>query len=274
MPLSTSQKLRYARHLVLKEIGEKGQEVLLSSKVLVIGAGGLASSAIAHLASAGVGTIGIADGDIVELSNLQRQFLHTFAALHTNKAISAGEFVRARDRDINVHLHPLFVDEHNICDLISGYDFVLDCVDRFETKFLINDACVLMKKPYSHAGAVRFQGQAMTYVPDKGPCLRCLLQTAPNGATCQSVGVLGAAVGVLGSVQALETVKFLLNIGRLLTGRVFYFDGLSFETKVVPFSGRDPDCAVCGEHPRIKDLSENAKEYHAACENVQGDTKQ
>lgn len=265
MPLTSSQQLRYARHLVLKEIGERGQEILRSSKVLVIGAGGLASSAIAYLASAGVGTIGIADGDKVELSNLQRQILHTEAFLGKNKALSAGEFVSKRNPEVKAELFPFFVDETNISELILGYDFVLDCVDAFETKFLINDACVLMKKPYSHAGAVRFQGQAMTYVPEQGPCLRCLLQSAPSGTTCRSVGVLGAAVGVLGSVQALEAVKFLLKIGRLLTGRVFFFDGLSFDTKVVPFSGRDPACAVCGENPRIKNLSDNAKEYHAAC---------
>lgn len=269
MPLDPSQKIRYARHLVLKEIGEKGQERLLSSKALVIGAGGLGSVAIAYLASAGVGTIGIADGDRVEPSNFQRQFLHTADSLGESKAVSAGMFISARNPEVKVNLHPVFVDENNISDLISDYDFVLDCVDRFETKFLINDACVLQKKPFSHAGVVRFQGQAMTYIPGMGPCLRCLLQSAPSGATCASVGVLGAAVGILGSVQALEAVKFFLKIGRLLTGRVFYFDGLTMETKIVPFWGRDPDCAVCGEQPRIKNLLENANEYHAACSNAE-----
>ncbi len=261
MPLQDDQKLRYARQLILKEIGGKGQEKLLSAKVLVIGAGGLGSAAISYLAAAGIGTIGIADCDRVELSNLQRQILHTTARVGEAKADSARKFVGELNPDVKVELHPGRVNAANIAALIEPYDFVLDCVDRFGTKFLINDACVLGKKPYSHAGVVRFSGQALTYVPGQGPCLRCLIGSVPHGATCASVGIVGAAAAVLGGVQALETIKYLLGAGELLTGRVFYFDGLSMTARTAEFCGRDPACAVCSETPSIVSLCENAAEY-------------
>lgn len=261
MPLDDFQTLRYGRHLILKEIGARGQETLLSKKVLVIGAGGLGSAAIAYLAAAGVGTIGIADCDKVEPSNLQRQILHTASRLGRQKTDSAREFVCALNSDVKVELHPLRVGPENIRPLIAPYDFILDCVDRFGIKFLINDACVLEKKPFSHAGVVRFSGQAMTYLPGKGPCLRCLLKQPPAGNSCASVGILGAAAGVLGCVQAIEAIKYLLGIGELLVSKVFTFDALSMQARTVKFGGSDPSCAVCGDAPSIVSLQQNSAEY-------------
>ena len=264
MIISKNQAQRYSRHFVLKEIGVSGQKELLQSKVLVIGAGALGSAAVIYLAAAGVGTIGIADYDTVELSNLQRQVIHRNERTGMKKTASAELSVKELDPDINVCRHDDRITPDNIISIISEYDFVLDCTDRFETKFLINDACVIAKKPYSHAGVVRFEGQAMTYVPGKGPCLRCLLGNVPSPqetVTCAEAGVLGAVTGIVGSVQALEAVKFILGVGELLTGRVFTIDGLSMNTKVTSIPHSDPDCAVCGNTPTIRSVMGNRKEY-------------
>ena len=264
MLLSEEQAQRYSRHFVLSEIGEPGQKLLLQSKVLVIGAGGLGSSAIMQLAAAGVGVLGIADCDRVELPNLQRQTIHRTKDVGTEKVLSAKRAVEELNPDVTVQLHPERMTVDNIQDAVERYDFVLDCTDRFETKFLINDACVLSKKPYSHAGAVRFEGQAMTYVPGKGPCLRCLLGSVPPAGDvqlCKEVGVLGAVVGIMGCIQAAETVKFLLGKGQLLTGRVLHFDGLTMRTRVSELPDPDRHCAVCGEKPAILSLFENREEY-------------
>ena len=263
MILSDIQAERYARHLVLQEIGAEGQKKMLEAKVLVIGAGGLGSTAIAYLAAAGVGTIGVADFDEVSLSNLQRQIIHGQATLGKEKVVSAEKFIKNLNPDVNVELHRERASFDNITGLIENYDFILDCTDRFESKFLINDACVLSKKPYSHAGVVRFEGQAMTYVPEKGPCLRCLLGGVPPRAdciTCSQVGVLGAVVGVMGSIQALEAIKYILGKGELLTGKVLKFDGLNMKTSVTDFAHADPDCAVCGNNATIT-LEGNRAEY-------------
>lgn len=267
MILTGEQAERYARHFVLREIGVSGQKRLLQSKVLVIGAGALGSSALMYLAAAGVGTIGIADYDCVELSNLQRQMIYNTGDIGTEKAASAARAVKAHNPDIAVRTHPMRLTAGNIQSVIGQYDFILDCTDRFESKFLINDACVLEKKPYSHAGVVRFEGQAMTYVPGRGPCLRCLLGSVPpNTVTCSQAGVLGAVTGVMGSLQALEAVKYLLGIGELLVGKVLSFDGLAMRIRVTDMPRPDPDCGVCGEHPVIRTLSGNQGEYgETAC---------
>ena len=267
MVLSEEQAERYSRHFVLREIGVSGQKKLLQSKVLVIGAGGLGSSAIMQLAAAGVGVLGIADCDRVELSNLQRQTIHRTKDVGTEKILSAKRAAEELNPDVTVDLHGERITADNIQGVIERYDFVLDCTDRFETKFLINDACVLSKKAYSHAGAVRFEGQAMTYVPDKKtPCLRCLLGEVPNGAPlCSDVGVLGAAVGVIGCIQAMEAVKFLLGKGELLTGKVLRFDGLAMRVRVSEIPHADPHCAVCGDSPTILSLTDNREEYEAGC---------
>lgn len=236
---------RYERQFALREVGEKGQRKLLSSKVLVIGAGGLGSSALLYLAAAGVGTIGIADYDRVEKINLQRQVIHSTDTVGQLKAESASKTLKALNSDVCLNLFAQKVTKENIDELIAPYDFILDCTDRFETKFLISDACVKGKKSFSHAGVVRFEGQAMTYVPGKGPCLRCLLSEPPPTVTCAEVGVLGSVVGILGSIQATEAVKYLLGIGQLLVGKVLLVDGLNMNIKVVDFPHIDPDCPVC-----------------------------
>ncbi len=264
MIIGKDQAQRYARHFVLKEIGAAGQKKLLQSKVLVIGAGALGSASIIYLAAAGVGTIGIADYDTVEISNLQRQVIHRKDRTGMKKTASAELSVKELDPDINVCRHDEMITPDNIGGIISGYDFVIDCTDRFETKFLINDACVISKKPYCHAGVVRFEGQAMTYVPDKGPCLRCLLGGVPSPedtVTCAEAGVLGAVTGIIGSVQALEAIKYILGAGELLTGRVFTIDGLGMNTKVTSIPHPDPGCSVCGNSPSIMSVMDNRKEY-------------
>ncbi len=245
--MDSKQEIRYARHLVLKEIRQEGQEKLLASKVLVIGAGGLGSPVIMYLAAAGVGTIGIADSDRVDLSNLQRQIIHNTDSVGKLKTLSAKNTALGINPDINICIHDVYVTADNINEIISPYDFVIDCTDSFETKFLINDACVRAKKPYSHGGAVRFEGQAMTYVPGKGPCLRCLMGDVPEYTqTCRMTGVLGAAVGVIGSVQAMEAVKYITGAGELLCGKVFSFDGLTMKIRVHNMPNPDPACPVCG----------------------------
>lgn len=262
MVLTEEQAERYARHFVLREIGVSGQKRLLQSKVLVIGAGALGSSALLYLAAAGVGTLGVADYDRVEPSNLQRQIIHGVQDVGKEKVCSAAEAIQAHNPDVAVRLHPEKMTVDNLQSVIAEYDFILDCTDRFESKFLINDACVLSQKPYSHAGVVRFEGQAMTYVPGQGPCLRCLLgKVPPNTLSCAQAGVLGAVTGVIGSLQALEAVKYLLGIGDLLVGKVLTFDGLTMRLRVTEMPHSNPDCGVCGEHPTIRTLLDNRREY-------------
>lgn len=247
---------RYSRHFVMPEIGVKGQKALKNAGVLVIGAGALGSLSLMYLAAAGVGTIGIADCDKVDLSNLQRQIVHRTKYVGMSKLLSAKNTILEINSCCNVVLHETFVTPKNISEIISEYDFIIDATDRFETKFLINDACVLKEKPYSHAGIVRFGGQAMTYVPHKSPCLRCVLGDIPKGEaqTCSQVGVVGAAVGVMGSIQALEAVKYITGAGELLTGRILSFDGLGMKFREIGDASPDKECKICGEHPVIKDL--------------------
>lgn len=269
MIFTENQLERYSRHFVLPEIGVSGQKQLLRSKVLVIGAGALGSAALMYLAAAGVGTIGIADDDRVELSNLQRQIIHRTDTAGMKKIDSARQAIESFNPDVSVVLHDGRMTVDNIQETIRQYDFIIDGTDRFESKFLINDACVLEKKPYAHAGIVRFEGQAMTYVPGQGPCLRCLLEKVPprdRTLTCSQAGVLGACTGVLGSIQAAEAVKYLLGIGRLLVGRLLHFDGLTMEFNTADIPLSSPYCGVCGEHPTILSLAGNRSEYEpAAC---------
>lgn len=252
---------RYLRHYLLREMGEEGQKKLLSSAVLVVGAGGLGSAAVLYLAAAGVGRIGIADDDTVSLSNLQRQVIHTAASVGVSKAASAEKAAHALNPEIEIVRYEYRLTADNIRQILTDYDFILDCTDRFESKFLINDACVLYGKPYSHAGVVEWRGQAMTYVPGQGPCLRCLLDEVPHHAeTCQQVGVLGAAVGMLGCLQAAEAIKYLIGKGRLLTGRIYTLDALTMQMRVSRMP-QDPLCAVCGESPGIRSLTDRAEDY-------------
>lgn len=264
MIFSEQQAERYSRHFVLKEIGVKGQKKLLSSRVLVIGAGALGSNALMYLAAAGVGTLGVADYDSVDLSNLQRQVIHSTERLGMKKTASAEIALKALNPDVTAVQHPERITAENIREIIEQYDFIADCTDRFETKFLINDACVLSKKPYSHAGAVRFEGQVMTYIPEKGPCLRCLLDRVPSQeqtVTCSQAGVLGAVTGIIGSIQAAEAIKYLLGTGELLVGRVLRVDALSMRIQTVKTGKANAKCRICGDNPEILSLADNSKEY-------------
>ena len=209
MGFTNEQLERYSRHIILKEIGVKGQKKLLNAKVLIIGAGGLGAPAALYLAAAGVGTIGIVDADVVDLSNLQRQVIHTTADIGKDKVESAKETMQAINPDVNVITYKEYMTSYNIMDIIKDYDFILDGTDNFPAKFLINDACVMAKKPFSHAGIIRFKGQLMTVVPGEGPCYRCVFKSPPPKdavPTCKQAGVIGAMGGVIGSLQAMEAI--------------------------------------------------------------------
>lgn len=245
MSLSDEQRQRYARHLALPEIGEAGQEKLLGSKVLVIGAGGLGSPAAFYLAAAGIGAIGLMDGDTVDLSNLQRQILHTTASVGANKTASAQERLEALDPSIRIELYAFRLTQKNAPEILPGYDFVIDATDNFDSKFLIARACHQAAKPYSHAGIRNFHGQTMTVIPGKTACYRCLFHEdgAPVGGTPQ--GPIGALPGVIGSIQAIEAIKYLLDIGELLTDALLTFDALAMSFRKVAVR-RDPACPLCG----------------------------
>lgn len=252
--LTKEQIERYARHLVLAEAGMEGQQKLLQGRVLIVGAGGLGSPVALYLAAAGVGTIGIVDADDVDLSNLQRQIGHTTADIGKAKIKSIQEKIHKMNPDVTVHTYSVFVNSENIWQLVTDYDFIVDCTDHFSAKFLINDACVLAKKPFCHAGISRFQGQLMTYVPGEGPCYRCVFQSPPPEdavPNCKQVGIIGAMAGVIGSLQAMEVMKYLLGTGELLTGRLMTYDALKMEFRNIKLPGQVPGCAVCGEHPSI-----------------------
>ena len=267
MAFTDDQLERYSRHLILKEIGVRGQKKLLAARVLVIGAGGLGSPAAMYLAAAGVGTIGIVDDDVVDLSNLQRQIIHGTGNVGMPKVESAAETVTSINPDVTVKPYHIRVSAGNIAELIADYDVIVDAADNFSTKFLINDACVLAGKPYIYGGALRFEGQLMTYVPGRGPCYRCIFRDMPAAGevpSCKEAGVLGAVVGVIGSMQAVEAVKLILGVGKPLTARLMTFDALAMTCRAVPLPEREPDCPVCGEHPTITTL-DPARYIQPAC---------
>ncbi|MDD2439325.1 MAG: molybdopterin-synthase adenylyltransferase MoeB [Methanosarcinaceae archaeon] len=251
--LSEKQHARYARHLVLPEIGEEGQTRLLASRILCIGAGGLGSPVISYLAAAGVGTLGIADGDCVDCSNLQRQIIHG-GKLGVSKVKSAEEFVRKLNPEVRVEPFAEKVNPKNILHLVKAYDLVVDCSDNFETRFLVNDACVLLKKPLCHGSIYRFEGQAMTILPEEGPCYRCLFTRPPKTEKKPGdEGVLGVLPGVIGAIQATEALKCLLGIGKTLKGRLLYYDALYMSFKEINVQ-KSPECPVCGKNARITSI--------------------
>ena len=253
MAMTDEQMERYSRHIILKEVGVKGQKRLLNGSVLIIGAGGLGAPAALYLAAAGVGHIGIVDADEVDLSNLQRQVIHSTNDLGKAKVKSAKESMEAINPDVKVTTYRMFVDSTNIRELIRDYDFIIDGTDNFPAKFLINDACVLEKKPFSHAGIIRFQGQLMTYVPDEGPCYRCVFKNPPPKdavPTCKQAGVIGAMAGTIGTLQAMEAIKYLIGKGDLLTGKLLTYDALKMDFRKINLK-RDCNCAVCGKKPSI-----------------------
>ena len=256
--LTESQIERYSRHIILKEVGGKGQQKLLDGKVLIIGAGGLGAPAALYLAAAGVGTIGIADADDVDLSNLQRQVIHFTSDIGKPKVESAREKMEAINPDVKVITYQEWVAAANINSIIADYDFIIDGTDNFAAKFLINDACVLAGKPYSHGGILQFVGQTITVLPGQSPCYRCLFPAPPPKdaiPTCSQAGVIGVLPGVIGSVQATEAIKFLLGKGELLAGRILMYDALGMKFRDVEIK-RNSNCPVCGEHPTITELKD------------------
>lgn len=266
MAFTDEQLERYSRHIILKEVGAKGQKKLLNSSVLIIGAGGLGAPAAMYLAAAGVGTIGIADADEVDLSNLQRQIIHSTADVGKAKVLSAKETMNAMNPDVTVNTYRTFVSSANIMELIEPYDFIIDGTDNFPAKFLINDACVMAKKPFSHAGIIRFQGQLTTYVPGQGPCYRCIFKNPPPKdavPTCKQAGVIGAMGGVIGSLQAMEAIKYIIGKGDLLTGYLLTYDALKMEFRKIKLPSDTSKCAVCGDNPTILKLIDYEQ---AACD--------
>lgn len=244
MEFNEIQRERYKRHFMLNEIGEEGQKRLLESKVLIIGAGGLGSPAALYLTAAGVGTIGIVDGDVVDYTNLQRQLLHGTADVGRVKVDSAKETLHAINPDVTIRTYHELVTEETIGDLIAEYDFVIDATDNFETKFLINDACVRAKKAFCHAGLRKTKGQLMTYVPG-APCYRCVFHESPGDAVPTRAGIIGAVCGVIGSAEALEAIKYLLGRGELLTGRLLTFDAMRMQFHTVTLPKTLKPCPVC-----------------------------
>jgi molybdopterin/thiamine biosynthesis adenylyltransferase/rhodanese-related sulfurtransferase len=252
--LGSDQKKRYSRHLLVPEVGEAGQAKLLESKALLVGAGGLGSPAGLYLAAAGVGTIGVLDSDVVDLSNLQRQVLHTTASVGRSKTESAEATIRALNPDVKVVRHDLRLDASNVMDVIAPYDVVLDGCDNFSTKYLVNDAAVLTGKTNVYGSIFRFDGQASTFVPRRGPCYRCLYPEptpAELAPSCDEAGVIGVLPGVVGLIQATEAIKALLGAGDLLVGRLLTYDALAMTFRQFKVR-RDPKCAVCGDSPTIK----------------------
>jgi adenylyltransferase/sulfurtransferase len=256
--LSPEQKERYSRHIKVPEVGEAGQARLLESKVLLVGAGGLGCPAGLYLAAAGVGTLGIADFDVVDLSNLQRQVLHTNDSVGTPKTESAEKRIRALNPDVKVVRHDQRLEASNITDIIAPYDVIIDGCDNFSTKYLINDAAVLAGKTSVYGSIFRFEGQVSVFVPRQGPCYRCLFPEptpAEMAPSCDEAGVLGVLPGVVGLIQATEAVKLLLGKGEPLQGRLLTYDALAMTFREYKVR-RDPRCQVCGDQPTIRQVSD------------------
>ena len=250
------QLIRYSRHFLLPEVGEDGQAKLLQAKVLMIGAGGLGSPSAYYLAAAGVGTIGIIDNDVVDISNLQRQILHANDRVGMAKVESAKKTLEALNPDVKVVPYHAKLTSENILDIIKDYDLVVDGCDNFPTRYLVNDACVLARKPNVHGSIFQFEGQATVFYPGKGPCYRCLYPEPPPAElapSCAEAGVLGVLPGLIGVIEALEAVKIILGKGETLVGRLLHFNTLTMEINTLKLR-RDPNCPMCGDHPTIHEL--------------------
>jgi molybdopterin-synthase adenylyltransferase len=260
MDFTDDQLQRYARHIVLPEVGGIGQEKLLNARVLVIGAGGLGAPLLLYLAAAGIGTLGVIDDDIVDLSNLQRQVIHGTGDIGISKVASAAASVHSVNPEIDFHTHPVRMDATNILEVFGGYDIIADGSDNFATRFLVNDACHLAGKTLVSAAILRFEGQILTFKSHLGPefpCYRCLYREAPPAGlvpSCSEGGVFGALAGVVGSLQAVEILKEAMAVGDTLAGRLMLYDALGAEFRTIRVK-RDASCALCGDNPTITDLS-------------------
>ncbi len=247
---------RYSRHIILPEVGGVGQRKMLDAHVLMIGAGGLGSPAAYYLAAAGIGHLGIVDFDTVDLSNLQRQIIHSTERIGMLKTESAKKTIAALNPDVNVTTYNERISSQNIEELFEGYEYIVDGSDNFATRFLINDACIMMNKVNIHGSIFRFEGQATVFDPKNGPCYRCLYPEPPPPGlvpNCQEGGVLGVLAGIIGNIQAVETLKLVLGIGESLAGKLLIYDALNTEFRKLKLK-RDVNCPVCGDNPTIKEL--------------------
>lgn len=254
--LTPDEVVRYGRHLAMPEIGQEGQRKLKASSVLVVGVGGLGNSAAAYLAAAGVGRIGIADGDIIEKSNLHRQFLYSEPDIGRNKAEVATSRLQSINPHVEVEPIPFRIDSSNGLGIVGRYDIVVDGTDNLPTRYLVNDACVLLGKPDVYASVLKFDAQASVFYPPAGPCYRCLFPVPPPAETvqdCADVGVLGAVTGIMGSIQAVQALSLLTGIGSPLVGRLLIFDGLAMSFEEIRIK-RSNECAVCGPNPSVMRL--------------------
>jgi molybdopterin/thiamine biosynthesis adenylyltransferase/rhodanese-related sulfurtransferase len=258
-----AQKSRYARHIMLPEVGEKGQAKLLGAKVLLLGAGGLGSPSALYLAAAGVGTLGIVDDDVVDASNLQRQILHNTSRIGVPKVESARTTLTELNPDVRVIAHQVRLTADNVLSIIKDYDLIVDGADNFQTRYLLNDAALILSKPVLHASIFRFEGQLTTFLPWQGPCYRCLYPEPPPAGmapSCNEAGVLGVLPGVIGVLQATEAVKVLLGIGETLSGRLLIYDALGAKFRELKLR-RDPQCVVCSDRTKKIELID----YEAFC---------
>jgi len=256
MDFTDEQIERYSRHIMLPEVGGVGQIKMLEAKVLLIGAGGLGSPAAYYLAAAGIGNLGIVDFDTVDLSNLQRQIIHSTERIGMLKTESARKTIQALNPDVKVTLYNERLTSQNILDIFEGYDYILDGTDNFATRYLINDACVMTGKTNIHGSIFRFEGQATVFKPGAGPCYRCLYPEPPPPGlvpNCQEGGVLGVLAGVIGNLQVVETLKLILGKGNALVGTLLIYDALNTEFRKLKLK-RDVNCPVCGENPTITEL--------------------
>ena len=261
--LSPDEVRRYSRHLVLPQVGLEGQRALKAARVLCIGAGGLGSPVAMYLAAAGVGTLGLVDYDVVDYSNLQRQLLHMTHDIGRPKVASARERIRAINPEVRVEPHEIALTSANAIGLVAAYDLVVDGSDNFPTRYLVNDACALARRPYVYGSIFRFEGQASVFASPDGPCYRCLFPEPPPPdlvPSCAEGGVLGVLPGIVGTIQAAEAIKLVLGIGEPLVGRLLIVDALAMHFREVRLK-RDPECPVCGPNPTIRVL----QDYEQLC---------
>jgi adenylyltransferase/sulfurtransferase len=260
---SHRELIRYSRHLALPDVGPEGQRKLKAARVLLIGAGGLGSPAAMYLAAAGVGTVGLVDFDVVDESNLQRQVIHGTRYVGQSKLDSARERIEDINPYVSLELFDTRLTSENALEIVRAFDIVIDGSDNFPTRYLTNDACVLSGKPYIYGSVYRFEGQASVFAAQGGPCYRCLFREPPPPGlvpSCAEGGVLGVLPGIIGTIQALETIKLILGRGQTLVGRLVLFDALQFSFRELQLQ-RDPECSVCGEHPSVRELID----YEAFC---------